>query len=370
MTRLNFKWRNVAMIIACLAATMGFASCEPEEDNTIDPDAPAITEFSFFGQRGVAVIDPAKRTVKATAECGVNIASLTPEFTLSPEGATAKVDGKLQTSGTTAVNFSEPVKYILATADGETTVEWTVTINLPDDCPTVKKYITYNQPVKAYLIEYNGGAIAANQSNRAGKYGTVLEAYENKKYTYVEWGGEGWFCDVLSNTAKGYFSWYSWNSNGTNVWMEHDDQAGTDGWNDGGWEHSEYPLDKFAFLVSKWKVSNDFIWRGGRGGLNDLCDVARNPDYYEMPNNTEVTQYYLRSEKICNIMCDVYKIMTVTFWVDPDTGFTLKVDSRDDKGNIDEADSYEVTRLIVGTPDWNGEHLRYNAAGGDTYRTP
>jgi hypothetical protein len=74
--------------------------------------------------------------VKAVAVCGTIITSLTPEFTLSPEGATAKVNGALQTSGTTAVNFGEPATYLLATADGATTTEWTVTVTLPDDCPT------------------------------------------------------------------------------------------------------------------------------------------------------------------------------------------------------------------------------------------
>jgi hypothetical protein len=76
--------------------------------------------------------------------------------------------------------------YFLTTPDGET-ADWTVTIKLPDDCPQVKKYITYNKPVTAYYIEYNGGAIAANRNTNAGNYGRVIEACENKKYAYVSW---------------------------------------------------------------------------------------------------------------------------------------------------------------------------------------
>jgi hypothetical protein len=131
----HFRFRTV--LLTALSAS--FASCEPAND--LNPNAPVFTAFSVGGQ--AAVIDAAKCTVKLTVACGTNIAALTPEFTLSPEGATATTNGKTQTSGTTAVNCAEPVTYTLITADGQTTAEWTVTVTLPDDCPTVKKYITY-----------------------------------------------------------------------------------------------------------------------------------------------------------------------------------------------------------------------------------
>jgi hypothetical protein len=136
MIKVRLKLRKAAAMIACLAVTTMFSGCEKKED-PIDPDAPAFTEFSFTGQVGDAVIDAQKRTVKAVAECGKNIAALTPKFKLLPEGTTAKVDGKLQTSEETTVNFSEPVTYVLTSADGQITAEWTVTITLPDDCPPV-----------------------------------------------------------------------------------------------------------------------------------------------------------------------------------------------------------------------------------------
>jgi len=127
-----------------------FASCDPEENDPINPDAPAFTEFSFTGIAGSAVIDPANRTVKATAQCGTNLASLTPEFKLSPEGTTAKVGSKPQTSGTTTVNCSEPVVYTLATPDGET-AEWKVTVKLPDDCPPpAEEHTVYFDEISAH----------------------------------------------------------------------------------------------------------------------------------------------------------------------------------------------------------------------------
>jgi len=44
------------------------------------------------------------------------------------------VPSATQTSGTSVVDFSEPVTYTLTSADGQTS-EWEVTITLPDDCP-------------------------------------------------------------------------------------------------------------------------------------------------------------------------------------------------------------------------------------------
>lgn len=85
-----------------------------------------------------------------------------------------------------------------------------------------------------------------------------------------------------------------------------------------------------------------------------------------MPNNTDVTQFYIRSEKVMDIMCDVYQIVmefsygsaTGTYWVDPNTGFTLKFEANDPNSvSHSKSMSYEVTRLIVGKPNWTMEHL-------------
>ena len=212
-----FNLRKVAMIVACLAVTTTlFASCEILENNPADPDVPVFTEFSFAGQAGDAVIDAGKRTVKVLAACGTNIAALTPDFELSPKGATATVNGKTQTSGTTVVNCGE---------------------------------------------------------NTFFKYGL------------------------------------------------------------------------------------------------SLADIAAS-DNLEMPNHTDVTLFYVRSEKVMDIMCDVYKdsqaasggTETWTWWVDPATGFTLKYERVLRDGDIE---SYEVTKLVVGKPDWNGKHL--HPVTGDTF---
>jgi hypothetical protein len=261
------------------------------------------------------------------------------------------VGGTPQVSKTTANDFNDPVIYKVTSGDGETTRDWTVTITKP--LPQGKKYLTYNKPVKAYYIEYDGGAIEENRNEDAGRSGYVIEAYENKKWANVQMnGGTTHHCFLTSPLGDYYTTIY-----GSTEWWEEkvSNGLGDDEWATDGYLYREYPLDRFAALVSQWKTGGGFVWLNG-GGFSGLADISKRTDVV-MPNNTDVTQYYLRSEKVCDIMCDVYKISTSTFWVDPETGFTLRLEARDEQGNLDESYSYEVTRLVVGAPDWDGEHL-------------
>jgi hypothetical protein len=333
--------------------------------DTPDPETPAFSAFSVAGQ--TAVIDAQQRTVKATVPCGTNLAALTPAFTLTPAGATAKVGSTPQISGTTAVNFSNPVTYTLATADGKTIAQWTVTVTLPDNCGggEVKKYITYNQPVTAYYIEYNGGMTDANKKYGSGHYGNVVEAYESKKYTEIQWldgSPSGWYVWYISPSGLDYTTLF-----GRTEWYRHTGNGGGLQ-DDDGWKvtyiSKEYPLGYFAAYVSNYKGTNTFY----KYGLL-LSDIAAS-DNLEMPSHTEVTKLYVRSEKVMDIMCDVYKdsqtgsggTETWTWWVDPATGFTLKYERKLRDGDIE---SYEVTNLVVGKPDWNGKRL--HPITGDTF---
>jgi hypothetical protein len=341
MNRVKFNLRNVA-IIACLAATTTFAACEPADEP--NAGAPAFAEFTFAGQRGTADIDAKKRTVKAVAECGTNIASLAPEFKLSPEGATAAVDGKAQESGKTANSYADAVVYTLATPDGAT-AEWTVTVTLPDDCPQVKKYITYNKPVTAYYIEYT--------EDGESKF----EAYENKEYCH---SFDGYYIYIGSEEIE-------YSGAGNNHWYKHTgDPVQVGSWLSRLYKNYEYPLGDFAAYVSERVQGGGFM--RFISGPNYLPDIALYPDVYKMPNNTDVTEFYIKSEKVCDIMCDVYKdsqnssrgTETFTFWVDPATGLTLKFEWT----GHGESKRYEVTKLVFGKPDWDGKHLRPKA--GDT----
>jgi hypothetical protein len=314
--------------------------------------------------------------VKAVAVCGTIITSLTPEFTLSPEGATAKVNGNLQTSGTTAVNFGEPATYLLATADGAITAEWTVTVTLPDNCPTVQKFITYNQPVDAYYIEYFGGLTEANQNNkRTNCMGlwtndAFAVAFENKKYSEVWWIGDLWAIRHFLANGTTISSIY-----GSTTWLKGDAEINyTTDPEAVQWREKtvapQYPLDDFAAWVTKYKDGKkDFMRDRGAAGDDGyvfgygLWANARYPQKYELPNNTDVTELYIRSEKVMDTVCDVYRdsektsegTRTWTFWVAPATGFTLKYEATDYDGSM--MYRYEVSKLIIGKPDWDGKHL-------------
>ncbi|MEK8130304.1 GLUG motif-containing protein [Paenibacillus filicis] len=88
--------------------------------------AKEITSFSFAEQTGAAVIDAVAHTVAIEVVHGTSLNGLVSTFGLSA-GASAKVGGVDQVSGTTANDFTAPVVYVVKAADGSTQ-SWTVTV--------------------------------------------------------------------------------------------------------------------------------------------------------------------------------------------------------------------------------------------------
>jgi hypothetical protein len=335
---------------------MMFASCEPAEDDpTPDPgteqDANFVA-FTFDGIDGAAEIDRDERTVSAQAKETVDLSDIVAEFTLST-GATATVDGTPQVSGTTANDFNDPVIYEVTSGDGETTLDWTVTII--KDMAVGKKYITYNKPVTAYYIEYNGGMVDANKNGDAGNYGNVIEAYSTGIKAEILWNDNDYVWDVDYHIpGLMYYGPY-----GTTTWTLHE-EPDDDTFSTG---YYEYPLGEFAAFVAEYKGTDTNHGHGLR-----LFDIATSDDM-EMPDRLDVTEYYVRSEKVMDTLCDVYQAhdltyeVDLTFWVDPDTGLTLKYKC---EGRSEE--EYEVTKLILDTPDW--DELRLRPQDGDTIIEP
>ncbi|MDR0559727.1 MAG: isochorismatase family protein [Prevotellaceae bacterium] len=131
----KFKYRAIASLFA---AVILFASCDKSNDSDDVQEALLITAFSFEGQDGKAQIDSNRHSIKINAKCGTDLAAITASFTLSPEGIRAKVEGVPQTSGESVLDFSaKPVVYTLTSADGKTTVDWEITVVLPDNCPAL-----------------------------------------------------------------------------------------------------------------------------------------------------------------------------------------------------------------------------------------
>jgi len=234
-----------------------------------------------------------------------------------------------------------------------------------------KKYITYNKPIKAYYVEYNGGAIDANKG-KSDRGNPIAEACENKKYAAIHWGlllGDS-ECWVIEATAEnGTVMSGEYNKNGSMQWITDNESADANyensiDWRTTGFNAYEYPLGRFAAWISAYKGHKQNFLK-----FNDLWyGVAQYPDVYALPEQTEVTELYIKSEAICGIVCDVYKDTDgtdyiYTFWVDPATGFTLKFEQLS-LSDHSISDSYEVTKLLVGSPEWSGLHLHFR--NGDT----
>jgi hypothetical protein len=316
-------------MIACLAAFTVFSGCDKDPDPQPDNGADFLS-FTFDGIVGKAVIDKDALTVTAIAAETVDLDWIIATFTLS-NGATAEMYGFEVKSGTHIFDFTETAIINVTSSDKRLTNIWKVTVTKGS-----KKYITYNKPVTAYYIEYT----------EDGK--SKFEAYENKEYchsfgeTYIYIGSE----EIN----------YTWAGN--NHWYKHTgDPVYVGSWLSEKYKEHEYPLGNFAAYVSNYKGTTTFY----KYGLS-LADVAAS-DNLEMPNKTDVTELYVRSERVMEILCNVYKASetgsggtaTWTWWVDHATGFTLKYEYIDRDGDIE---SYEVTKLVVGKPDWDGKHLR------------
>jgi hypothetical protein len=127
-------------------------------------------------------------------------------------------------------------------------------------------------------------------------------------------------------------------------------------------KYNEYPLGQFAAWVSSYDFTDQFLQTTEE--LSSL--VFDSGGNVILPNRKDVTELYIRQEKVADIMCDVFQSVInnkkVTFWVDPATGLTLKLVDERNAGNFN---NFEVTKLTVGSPDWNGKHL--HPITGDTF---
>lgn len=83
----------------------------------------AMTSFSLAGMSGA--IDESNKTIALTLPAGSDLTAVIPTFVTT--GASVKVGTSTQTSGVTANDFTNPVVYTVAAADGST-ANYTVTV--------------------------------------------------------------------------------------------------------------------------------------------------------------------------------------------------------------------------------------------------
>ena len=320
---LNLR-KGIATVAICLAVTAVFASCEKKPDDGEKPTGGEDVEFTIYVFGKDSWTPFAGKTGVSFSNSDNDVLSITDN------GTKVEFTGKQVGNSTITATFGEQTLKALVRVRG---------------MEGGKKYITYNKPVTAYYIEYT--------EDGESKF----EAYENKEYCH---SFDDYYIYIGSEEIE-----YSWAGN--NHWYKHTgDPVQVGSWLSGGYKNYEYPLGDFAAYVSERVQGGGFM--RFISGPNYLPDIALYPDVYKMPNNTDVTEFYIKSEKVCDIMCDVYKdsqnssmgTETFTFWVDPATGLTLKFEWT----GHGESKRYEVTKLVFGKPDWDGKHLRPKA--GDT----
>jgi len=110
------------------------AGCGSNNRTDLNAADKAVTSFSVAGSTGT--VDESAKTIAVTMPNGTNVTAQTATFTTSGSGV--KVGTVVQSSGTTANNFTGPVIYTVTAADG-TTATYTVTVTV---APISAKAIT------------------------------------------------------------------------------------------------------------------------------------------------------------------------------------------------------------------------------------
>ena len=87
-----------------------------------------FSDFSLPEQTAPAFINESIRRIDITVSQGTDLSSLQPEFSLAP-GATAYIDNVVQQSGSSVVDFSSPVNYLIEAEDEETKKSWSVYVH-------------------------------------------------------------------------------------------------------------------------------------------------------------------------------------------------------------------------------------------------
>jgi hypothetical protein len=123
----KYKAKKISALIGlCLLFIIMGCGGNGDENNDISPStAKAITAFSLNGVDGT--INQTDKTIAVTLPTGTSVTALVATFTTT--GASVEVNSTVQTSGTTANDFTNPVVYTVTAIDA-TTQDYTVTVTV------------------------------------------------------------------------------------------------------------------------------------------------------------------------------------------------------------------------------------------------
>jgi hypothetical protein len=167
----------ITILICTLTFLYGCGKSDPPSS------VKAITAYSLNGVAGT--INETKKTIAITMPSGTNVTSLVATFTKT--GALVIVDEILQESGVTVNNFTSPVAYTVAAADG-TTVTYTVIVHvwyypasLADNISPVGQYDAESVQT---AMDNNGNAIIVWQQYDGTNWQIFKSEYRNGVWTH------------------------------------------------------------------------------------------------------------------------------------------------------------------------------------------
>jgi hypothetical protein len=114
--------------------------------------ATEILTFSLPDQLGNSVINETNHTVEVVMPYDTDLSSLVATFTLST-GANANIGGILQTSGTTANDFSDDVIYNILAENGVDNQDWTVTVTIAPNSNTSIFLYSFSENAEPSVID-------------------------------------------------------------------------------------------------------------------------------------------------------------------------------------------------------------------------
>ncbi|MGB7567343.1 MAG: FISUMP domain-containing protein, partial [Chitinivibrionales bacterium] len=119
--------------------------------------AKALTAFSFATPAVTGTIIDSSKTVALTAPYGTDVTALVATFATT--GASVKIGSVIQTSGTTASNFSSPVTYTVVAADGSTQA-YVVTVTIAANNAKALTAFNFTSPAVTGTITESAKTVA------------------------------------------------------------------------------------------------------------------------------------------------------------------------------------------------------------------
>jgi hypothetical protein len=307
--------------------------------------------FTFEGIDGAAEIDRDELTVTAQAKETVDLSDITSEFTLST-GATATVDGTPQVSGTTANDFNDPVTYTVTSGDGETTLDWTVTIIKP--LPEGKVLYSYNPPAGYYFV--------VKYTDEDGEVKELAYGYGDGAFSEMD----GEYIYYHQKEPYRHYGTLADNRSGWSDMSRIDQNDGPAGRTTAA--QNQYYIDNVWSRPLYWFNLYLCSLEASRQGETDMFpavwdeedDIYRLAEWETDLQDYDATEYYTGSEKLNGVECNVFSgygsvSQKRTFWVDKENGLTLKYSVEQQSG---ETQTWEITTYQLTAPDWDELHLR------------